>query len=622
VAEPPAPVPPALVMPGDMPSPSRAEREWLLGTPFRFEGEGAGGLAAVAAKLVAAGSGSTAVVLATWSAADNGHYAWTATNRDGTVWWIDEPSHESSRNEPLYASIVDRVWAAVLAPDGRPVGAGPPVPASAAAARFDPARPTARDTARLVEIRALVDEYGSADVDGRVAIRVEIATLVDDLGVRPGTPESNARWAAMPADIAAHLLTLVTPAPTPRAVATVLAADPVRLNAPQRAWRDDFEKHLSGAFLGGKPASTDAVAAELADRMHRLAVAGETGRASVPRIPAYAGQVIGLPPDRLAVLRESDAALADRAGVTGIYVDLTGRPDLTPYAAPGLDPVALDEPPDDLDLSTDEDRTVLCAEDRARARAAFRAAHGADAQTMTVLTTHDFQYVDGGQAMALVPDLIAAAVRAIVPVRPAPLSRRPSLRKRRKPARPAPVLPPEQAAATTGSEPAAPAPSGPAPPGPAPSGPAASGPAAPGAAAPGPARVSARATVTVPATPSASAPPRTVRATASVPVQRTAAANGEGTAAANGEGTAAANGEAAPVDIAYYALADGADQPTGLLVVAMLPGGPQTARWEAPGARTSGSPTPVSRQRAEEISRQSLGFELPAEARLPELLNG
>jgi hypothetical protein len=76
------------------------------------------------------------------------------------------------------------------------------------------------------------------------------------------------------------------------------------------------------------------------------------------------------------------------------------------------------------------------------------------------------------------------------------------------------------------------------------------------------------------------------------------------------------------VDVAYYALADSAHQPTGLLVVAMLPGGPQTVRWEAPGARTAGSPTPVSRQRAEEISRQALGFELPAEPKLPELLNG
>ena len=73
---------------------------------------------------------------------------------------------------------------------------------------------------------------------------------------------------------------------------------------------------------------------------------------------------------------------------------------------------------------------------------------------------------------------------------------------------------------------------------------------------------------------------------------------------------------------AYYALADQADRPTGLLVVAMLPTGPRTRRWEAAGARSAGSPSPVSRERAEEISRQALGFELPAEARLPEVFHG
>jgi hypothetical protein len=93
-------------------------------------------------------------------------------------------------------------------------------------------------------------------------------------------------------------------------------------------------------------------------------------------------------------------------------------------------------------------------------------------------------------------------------------------------------------------------------------------------------------------------------------------------AAATERPAEAADGAAPAVDVAYYALADSADRPTGLMVVAMLPKGPQTVRWEAPGSRTSGSPTPVSRQRAEEISRLALGFELPAEPKLPELLNG
>ena len=94
----------------------------------------------------------------------------------------------------------------------------------------------------------------------------------------------------------------------------------------------------------------------------------------------------------------------------------------------------------------------------------------------------------------------------------------------------------------------------------------------------------------------------TGRAAVSVPVQRTPVAAGP--------------------SFAYYALADQADQPTGLLVVAMLPEGPRTRRWEASGARSSGSPNPVSRQRAEEISRQAFGFELPSETSLPEVFLG
>jgi hypothetical protein len=444
-----------------------------------------------------------------------------------------------------------------------------------AAGPFDPARPTGFDSARLAEVRTLVTGYAGADTDGRVAIRVEISTLVDELGVRPGTAESNTRWAALPADIAANLLTLATPAPSPRAVATVLAADPARLNAPQRAWRADFEAHLGGAFLGDRPE----VAVDIAERMHRLAVAGECGPASVPRIPAYAGQVIGLPADRLAVLRGSDPALAERAGTMGVYIDLTGRPDLAPYAAHDLAPVTLDGPPDDHDLSTDEGRTDLCAEDRARARAAFRAEHGGDSRALTVLSTHEFHYVGGGnedsRSMALVPDLLTAAVRGIVPVRPAPGPRRPNLRKRRK-RNPAPVVAMATASVSALMEPATPVAEHASP---------VADPAAPTA------------------DPAAAAP--TVRATASVPRP------------------APPDPVAAPaVDVAYYALADSAQHPTGLLVVAMLPKGPQTVRWEAPGARTAGSPTPVSRQRAEEISREALGFELPAEPRLPELLNG
>jgi hypothetical protein len=103
----------------------------------------------------------------------------------------------------------------------------------------------------------------------------------------------------------------------------------------------------------------------------------------------------------------------------------------------------------------------------------------------------------------------------------------------------------------------------------------------------------------LPATGTAAAP---ARASVPVPMQRAPAADRP--------------------SFAYYALADRAERPTGLLVVAMLPTGPRTRRWEAAGARSAGSPSPVSRERAEEISRLALGFELPAERLLPEVFRG
>ncbi|GIJ66002.1 hypothetical protein Voc01_009190 [Virgisporangium ochraceum] len=618
----PRPAPVVVPTPGDMRSTDIRQREWLLGAPFYAEGTGAAGLSRVSQRLLAAGSGATALVLVTWSAPNRGPYLLTAANRGGGVFWLDNPSREVSGDQPPYLDRVDEVWSVVLDAGGRAESEAASVPPPALAdGPFDPARPTVHNGARLGELRLLVAAYPAADDAGRVALRAEIAALIDDLGVRPGTAESNGRWTTLPPDLAAALLALATPVLTPKAVATVLAADPARLNAPQRAWQRDFEDRLADAFTGTlsgpsrKAGGSAAVAAELADRLHRLAVAGEAAPASVPRLPAYAGQVIGLPPDRISVLRELDAPLADTATATGVYIDLTGRPDLAPYARTGIEPVRL--PPCDADdLTTDHGRAALRDADRRQARADFRAAHSGDPATLTLLSTHDFHYVGvyrpgEPRELGLVPDLVAAAVRAISPVRPPPLvpPQRPPRPVAPPPAteEPAPVPAPaaeqepearpdpaiEQTTLDAEQEPEPVVPA------------AGFGVAAllsaPGtapapAAAPGPAPVAAA--------PVAAADPvaAVARAAVSVPVQRAPLAD--------------------QPSFAYYALADQADRPTGLLVVAMLPTGPRTRRFEAAGARSAGSPSPVSRERAEEISRQALGFELPAEARLPEVFHG
>lgn len=634
--------------PGDMRSTDTRQREWLLGAPFCAEGSGAAGLSRVSQRLLAAGSGATALVLVTWSAPNRGPYLLTAANRGGGVFWLDNPSREVSGDQPPYLDSIDEVWSVVLDPFGRPETGPASVPPPALAdGPFDPARPTVHNGARLGELRLLIAAYPAADEGGRVALRAEIAVLIDDLGVRPGTAEANGRWTTLPPDLAAALLALATPMLTPKAVATVLAADPARLNAPQRAWQRDFDERLADAFTGtlsgpgrragGSVAVAADLAAELADRLHRLAVAGEAAPASVPRLPAYAGQVIGLPPDRLSVLRELDAPLADTATATGVYIDLTGRPDLAPYARPGIEPVRL-PPSDGEDPTTEEGRAALRDADRRRARAQFRAAHSGDPAALTLLSTHDFHYVGvyrpgEPRELGLVPDLVAAAVRAISPVRPPPLV--PPKRPPRPPVpepvavevpvelpaepepvpEPEPIREPELMAEPTPEPAAEPGPVAAAEPEPAA---AESEPVAehepaaePEPAVPVPAAglgvaalLSGPGTSTAPgaAAAAAVAAPAIARASVSVPVQRAPVAD--------------------QPSFAYYALADQADRPTGLLVVAMLPTGPRTRRWEAAGARSAGSPSPVSRERAEEISRQALGFELPAEARLPEVFHG
>jgi hypothetical protein len=657
----PRPAPVLVPTPGDMRSAETVRRAWLLGAPFEADGTGAAGLSRVAQRLLSAGSGATALVLVTWRAPNPGPYLLTAANRGGGVFWLDNPSREqsdgASEGGPPYVASVDAVWSVLLDAGGRPLRRGPQLgpPPAPVVGPFDPAKPTVYDGARLTELRQLVAAYPDADAlpgvpastgdGGRVRIRAEIAALIDDLGVRPGTAEANGRWTTLPPDLAAALLSLATPMLTPKAVATVLAADPNRLNTPQRAWQRDFQERLADAFtntLTGasrRAGAAAAVAAELAERLHRLAVTGEAAPASVPQLPAYAGQVIGLPPDRLAVLRDLDAALADTATATGVYIDLTGRPDLTPYVAPGVRSVRLGTDPQgepggpEPDLATEQGRTELRDSDRRRARAEFRAAHSDDLGALTLLSTHDFHYVGVHRPgeprdLALVPDLIAAAVRAISPVRPPPavppqrpprppepeppapepepelsvepepehwpelgpelglgLGPEPELEPRPEPISesepiPAPEAIPEPVVA---SEP----PVRPEPP------PEADEPEVPAA------RVGVAALL-APTDPGVRPVNATGRASVSVPPQRVPA----------------------EPSFAYYELADRADKPTGLLVVAMLPDGPRTKRWEANGARSAGSPNPVTRQRAEEISREALGFELPAEASLPEVFRG
>ncbi|SCL21525.1 Calpain family cysteine protease [Micromonospora nigra] len=270
----------------------------------------------------------------------------------------------------------------------------------------DPAGLTAHDRGRMAEIRLLADEYATADAATRVAVRAEIDALADHLGLRVGDPDARARWAVLPRDVLNHLMRLSVPVVTPETVSRVLAGGP-DLTEVQRFRMYDYRARLAPDLqVPGR--------AELDARLRELAARAEDAQASMPRMPAFAGQVIGLPADRLARIREVDPALADRLAAEGVYVDLTGRYDLRPYLAPGHPEIDLGAARPEFDLTTEAGRQAHLFEDRHRARAALRAVRGAD-QAAALLVDHDLHYQGDGRWMGLAPDVLTEALRGFTP---------------------------------------------------------------------------------------------------------------------------------------------------------------------------------------------------------------
>ncbi|MEV6695167.1 C2 family cysteine protease [Micromonospora sp. NPDC051196] len=275
---------------------------------------------------------------------------------------------------------------------------------------IDPAGLTARDRGRLAELRLLAAGYANSDPSTRLFLRREIDALVDRLGLRWGTPEAPARLALLPADVWHHVIRLSVPTITPEAVAGVLAANPDP-NRVERFRAIDYRARLASNF---QPPS----AAEIINKLRELAVHGEQTQSSLPRMPALAGQVIALPPAALDSIRQTDPRLADRLAAEGVYVDLTGRFDLRPYTLDGAPEFPLTGSAPAFDLSTEAGRRSLLAEDRSRVAAAFRAAYGSNPAAMAVLSTHGFHYVTDARLMALVPNALTDALRAMLPPDP------------------------------------------------------------------------------------------------------------------------------------------------------------------------------------------------------------
>ncbi|MEU8326949.1 hypothetical protein [Micromonospora sp. NPDC048839] len=274
---------------------------------------------------------------------------------------------------------------------------------------IDPTGLTAQDQGRLAELRVLAASYAGAGPAARLTLRTEIDALAEHLGLRLGTPDSHARWGVLPGDVAIHLMQLSVPLVSPDSIAGVLRGMPSSMVERFRAI--DYRSRLAPDFTVPAAAVVDA-------RLRELAIQGEQAQSSLPRMPACAGQIIGLPPAQLDLIRQADPQLADRIAAEGVYVDLTGRFDLRPFVLDGVSEMKLAESTAAFDLGTEVGRRSLLAEDRVRTRAAYRAEYGANPAAVALLNTHDFHYLTTARVLALVPDVLARALHSLVPGAP------------------------------------------------------------------------------------------------------------------------------------------------------------------------------------------------------------
>ncbi|MFI7026220.1 toxin glutamine deamidase domain-containing protein [Micromonospora sp. NPDC049900] len=272
--------------------------------------------------------------------------------------------------------------------------------------RIDPAGLSAHDRGRMAEIRLLAAAYADADPAGRVALRTEIDALAAHLGLRVGDPDVRDRWALLPGDVLAHLVQLSLPALTPDTVSAVLAGAPT-LNEVERVRMFDYRAQLAPDFQVPQQADLEA-------RLRELAVEAERTQSGLPRMPSFAGQILGLRPGQIARIRAVDPDLADRLARDGVYVDTAGRYDLRPYMVDGGPEIDLGAARPVFDLATESGRRAQLHEDRQRAHTALRALRGD--QAAALLADHEFHYHGTARWMGLVPDVLTEALRAITPV--------------------------------------------------------------------------------------------------------------------------------------------------------------------------------------------------------------
>ena len=262
------------------------------------------------------------------------------------------------------------------------------------------------------ELRGMATRYETADDAGRLAIRRQLSGTVARYQAQLGQPGADRLHTHLPPDVRAFLDRLATPQITPADVQQVLAnlaVNPAAVTSASRRDTDFIDN------FGTQPLTE----AALRDVLHQLAVAGERFIGGLPHLPHLAGQVVHLSQAALTPLLLADPALAQQVQNHGIYVDLRGVVDLTPFRGFQLPNVELGPAGNQFDLTDPDGRAAQRRQDTARARAVYAYQYSTWPGLSTFLATHVMHHVEDGRSVLPIHRALESAVASLVPPTPA-----------------------------------------------------------------------------------------------------------------------------------------------------------------------------------------------------------
>ena len=343
--------------------------EALTGVKLGYDGPGADGYQHLAERLLDAGHGAAAVVVVDWG--NGSSHAFNAFNHEGTILWTDGQGGLVSESTPLWPQAKE-VWSAGVDADRNPLPGYDPLDTSLARPEAEQNAPTPETREQEQTPQTQQSEAGTRDGaisgtddrnpqqrDGRPPAeeRSPAHSLPADPGALPAHDRDHT-WinqehsdvthnvpggkgigadgyrnnADLPEDIRL----------TPEKVATILKSPAEELDtASKRRMKVDFEQHLAQRDEHGnivRDGNGDAVPLPQDELDAKLKQLREEGELSVGKTGGpisngkFAGQVVKFSADWAKQAEANGYGYDPAAYSGGVYYDLRGYPDLTPYA--------------------------------------------------------------------------------------------------------------------------------------------------------------------------------------------------------------------------------------------------------------------------------------------------